>query len=259
MPYKGLKQYVDQLNELNELLEIDEFVNPVLEIAEVADRYVKSSGKALFFTNNGTQFPLIINMLASDKRMSMAIGRTNLEDAADELEKIFWMLRKPTKGFVSKLKMIPGLSKLASYIPSRTDKKGTCQQNIINDPDLDILPALKCWPHDGGRFITLPIVHTRLPDTSEVNAGMYRMQIMDKKTTGMHWHRHKTGANHFEAWKKKGEKMPVSVVLGGDPVYTYAATAPLPEGIDEYILAGFLRNKKVKMAVSYTHLRAHET
>ena len=247
MPYKGLKEYVDRLRELDDLLEINEFVNPVLEIAELADRYVKSSERALLFTQTGTPFPLIINMFASDNRISMAIGRTNLEEAANEIEKLFRQLTVPAGGFIAKMKMLPGLSKIASYVPVKINRKGTCQQNITTDPDLDIFPALKCWPHDGGRFITLPIVHTRHPDTGEVNAGMYRMQIMDKRTTGMHWHRHKTGANHFEAWKKKGEKMPVSVVLGGDPVYTYTATAPLPEGIDEYIFAGFLRRRKVKL------------
>ncbi len=247
MPYKGLKQYVDQLRELDELLEINEFVDPVLEISELTDRYVKSSGKALLFTNTGTPFPLVINLFASDERMSMAIGRTNLDEAANEIEKLFRQFTMPAGGFISKMKMLPGLSKIASYVPAKINRKGICQQNIITDPDLDIFPVLKCWPHDGGRFITLPIVHTRHPDTGEVNAGMYRMQVIDRRTTGMHWHRHKTGANHFEAWKKKGEKMPVSVVLGGDPVYTYTATAPLPEGIDEYILAGFLRRKKVKL------------
>ncbi|MEA1885936.1 MAG: menaquinone biosynthesis decarboxylase [Bacteroidota bacterium] len=247
MPYKGLKQFVNRLHELDKLLEIDEFIDPVLEIAEIADRFVKSGGRALLFKNTGTSFPLLINMFASDKRMSMAIGRDKLEDATDEIEKIYREFSTPVKGFLEKVKMIPGLSKLVSYMPAKVKGKGSCQQIIITDPDLDILPALKCWPYDGGRFLTLPIVHTRHPETGEVNAGMYRMQILDKKTTGMHWHRHKTGANHFEAWKKKGDIMPVSVALGGDPVYTYAATAPLPEGIDEYIMAGFLRKKKVKM------------
>ncbi|MFO7851526.1 MAG: menaquinone biosynthesis decarboxylase [Bacteroidota bacterium] len=253
MPYRGLKQFVDQLRELDELLEIDQFIDPVLEIPETADRFVKSGGRALLFKNTGTSFPLLINMFASDKRMSVAIGRDKLDDVTKEIEKIYREFSTPANGFIEKLKMIPGLSKLASYMPAKTGRRGSCQQNIISDPDLDIFPALKCWPYDGGRFLTLPIVHTIHPETGEVNAGMYRMQIMDKKTTGMHWHRHKTGANHFEEWKKSGEKMPVSIVLGGDPVYTYAATAPLPEGIDEYILAGFLRKKKVKMVKCITN------
>jgi 4-hydroxy-3-polyprenylbenzoate decarboxylase len=253
MAYKGLQHFVDKLRENDELLVIDEFVDPVLEMAELADRFVKSGGKAVLFTNNGTSFPVLINMFASDKRMTMSVGRDSLDDAGQEMETVFRQLSAPAGGFLEKVKMIPGLSRIASYIPSRSAKRGSCQKNIIRDPDLDILPVLKCWPHDGGKFITLPIVHTRHPDTGEVNAGMYRMQVIDGKTTGMHWHRHKTGANHYEAWKKRGEKMPVSVVLGGDPVYTYAATAPLPEGVDEYILAGFLRKKKVKQVKCITN------
>jgi len=253
MPYNGLKQFKDELQEKDDLLVINQFVDPVLEIAELADRFVKSGGKALFFTDTGTPFPLMINMFASDARMTMAAGRDSIEEAGEEIEKIFKKLSLPADGLFDKMRMLPGLLKIASYLPSRIKRRGRCQENIITDPDLSILPALKCWPHDGGRFITLPVVHTRHPETGDVNAGMYRMQIMDKKTTGMHWHRHKTGANHFEAWKKKGEKMPVSVVLGGDPVYTYAATAPMPEGLDEYILAGFLRKKKVKLVKCVTN------
>ena len=120
-------------------------------------------------------------------------------------------------------------------------------------PDLGILPVLKCWPYDGGRFITLPMVHTFHPETGKTNVGMYRMQILDKSTTAMHWQRHKTGANHFEAWKEIRKKMPVSVALGGDPAYTYSATAPLPENIDEFMLAGFLRKKKVKLVKCLTN------
>jgi 4-hydroxy-3-polyprenylbenzoate decarboxylase len=117
-----------------------------------------------------------------------------------------------------KLSSLPSLLKLAGLMPSRSRKRGICQQVIDKNPDLGILPVLKCWPYDGGRFITLPVVHTIHPETGNTNAGMYRMQILDKNTTAMHWQRHKTGASHFEAWKKRGERMPVSVVLGGDPV-----------------------------------------
>ncbi|HCC71926.1 MAG TPA: menaquinone biosynthesis decarboxylase [Bacteroidales bacterium] len=253
MAYKGLRQFVDHLREQDDLLTINEYVDPMLEIAEMADRFVKSNGKALLFRNTGTSFPLLINMFASDKRMSMAIGRESLEDAGMEIEKLFRKISTPAERMIDKLRILPCLSKIASYMPTRIRGKGACQKIIITKPDLDDLPVLKCWPHDGGRFITLPIVHTRHPETGDVNAGMYRMQIMNKKTTGMHWHMHKTGANHFEAWKKRGERMPVSVVLGGDPVYTYSATAPLPEGIDEYILAGFLRKKRVKMVKCITN------
>ncbi len=253
MAYNGLKQFARALEQHDELLVTDEFVDPVLQVAELADRFVKNGEKALLLNNTGTAFPLMINMFASDKRMSMALGRNDLEEAGTEIEDIFSRMSSPAQGLIAKIRMLPGLTKLASYLSKKVRGKGICQQNIIEDPDLGILPALKCWPHDGGRFITLPVVHTRHPESGEVNAGMYRMQVMDSNTTGMHWHRHKTGASHFEAWKEKGEKMPVSVVLGGDPVYTYAATAPLPQGVDEYVLAGFLRKKRVKMVKCVTN------
>lgn len=253
MAYNGLRHFARALEQEDELLVTDEFVDPLLQVAELADRFVKNGEKALLINNTGTDFPLMINMFASDKRMSMALGRGDLEEAGMEIEEVFKRMSSPAHGLLAKIRMLPGLAKLASYMPKKIRGKGICQQNIIDDPDLGMLPVLKCWPHDGGRFITLPVVHTRHPVSGEVNAGMYRMQLTGGKTTGMHWHRHKTGASHYEAWKEKGEKMPVTVVLGGDPVCTYAATAPLPQGVDEYILAGFLRKKRVKMVKCITN------
>ena len=137
----------------------------------------------------------------------MAIGRENLDDAGKEIESIFNNLSDNSGINLSKnCQHLPSLIKLAGYLPSRIRGKGTCQQVIHKDPDLGILPVLKCWPHDGGRFITLPMVHTIHPETGKTNVGMYRMQILDKNTTAMHWQRHKTGANHFEAWKKQAKK-----------------------------------------------------
>ena len=252
MAYNGLREFVSELEGRNELHRISTFVNPDLEITEITDRIVKSGGKALLFENNGTGFPVLINMFGSDKRMSIAIGREDLEDAGREMENIFKEISRERKGFFSRLSMLSGLRKIASVMPKKISRKGVCQEIVNLNPDLGILPVLKCWPYDGGKFITLPVVHTKNPETGEVNAGMYRMQIFDRNSTGMHWHRHKTGANHYRVWKERGEKMPVAVSLGGDPVYTYAATAPLPEGIDEYILAGFLRKKRVKLVKCIT-------
>jgi 4-hydroxy-3-polyprenylbenzoate decarboxylase len=253
MPYQGLINFVDALDKKNELCRIITFVDPVLEITEITDRVTKESGKALLFENNGTNFPVLINTFGSDDRMAMSIGRANLDDAGKEIENLFNRLTDSSGTLLKKLSSLPELFSLASILPSRSRRKGLCQQVINTDPDLSILPVLKCWPHDGGRFITLPMVHTVHPDTGKTNVGMYRMQILDKNTTAMHWQRHKTGANHFEAWKKTGKRMPVSVALGGDPVYTYAATAPLPENINEYILAGFLRGRKVKTVKCITN------
>ena len=253
MSYSGLQDFITDLEKKNELIRIKQFVDPVLEITEITDRITKSGGKALLFENTGTNFPVLINAFGSDSRMALALGRKNLDDAGNEIEDLFNNVSKRKETFFGKIGALPSLLKLGGFFPSRVRRKGRCQQQIQYVPDLDIFPVLKCWPYDGGRFITLPMVHTIHPETGNTNVGMYRMQILDKNTTGMHWQRHKTGANHFEAWKKTGKKMPVSVALGGDPVYTYAATAPLPENINEYILAGFLRKKRVNLVKCITN------
>jgi 4-hydroxy-3-polyprenylbenzoate decarboxylase len=253
MSYSGLNTFISELGKKEELHRIKQFTDPVLEITEVTDRVTKSDGKALLFENTGTAFPVLINAFGSDLRMAMALGRNNLDEAGAELEELFKKNSVGKTTFFQKISALPSLLKLAGLFPARSQRKGTCQQKIHMIPNLYELPVLQCWPHDGGRFITLPMVHTRHPLTGSTNVGMYRMQILNENTTAMHWQRHKTGANHFEAWKETGKKMPVSVALGGDPVYTYAATAPLPENIDEYILAGFLRKKKVKLVRCLTN------
>jgi 4-hydroxy-3-polyprenylbenzoate decarboxylase len=253
MSYSGLTEFIEALEKKNELLRIKQFIDPLLEIAEITDRVTKSHGKALLFENTGTEFPVLINAFGSDLRMSMALGRNNLDEAGNEIEDLFKKVSYNKETFLKTVSALPALYKFARVFPSRLKRKGKCQQQINRIPDLDLLPVLKCWPHDGGRFITLPMVHTVHPETGSTNVGMYRMQILNKNTTAMHWQRHKTGASHFEAWKRTGKKMPVSVALGGDPVYTYAATAPLPENINEYILAGFLRKKKVNLVKCITN------
>jgi 4-hydroxy-3-polyprenylbenzoate decarboxylase len=253
MAYSGLASYINRLEELGDMHRIKTFADPVLEIAEITDRITKNGGKALFFENTGTRFPLLINAFASDKRIAMALGRKDLDEAAEDIVSLFETLSNSGGNFLKKISSVTDLIRITGYLPVRVRGNGACQKIIIKDTDLSILPVLKCWPFDGGRFITLPMVHTVHPLTGKTNVGMYRMQILDKKTAAMHWQLHKTGANHFDAWKKAGKRMPVSVGLGGDPVYTYAATAPLPENIDEYILAGFLRKKKVKLVRCITN------
>lgn len=253
MAFSSLMDFVSLLEKNMELHRVKTFVDPVLEIAEVTDRVTKSGGKALLFENNGTSFPLLINAFGSDNRMALALGKQDLTDIGTEIEDLLNSFTEAPETFLDKLSAIPRFLKLSGYMPVRSDGKGQCQQVIHPDPDLGILPVLKCWPYDGGRFITLPMVHTIHPDTGKSNVGMYRMQILGKNITGMHWQRHKTGASHYEAWRASGRKMPVSVTLGGDPVYTYSATAPLPENISEYILAGFLRKKRVKLVRCITN------
>lgn len=252
--YNNLSDFIEILEKENELIRIKHLISPELEITEIADRFSKSAGggKALLFENTGTQFPLLINALGSEKRLSLALRVTKLEDLGEQINSMIMELNEPKSSLFDKLKLLPRLKELSSWLPKTRTGKALCQENIIQNPDLNILPVLKCWEHDGGKFITLPVVHTKDPVNGVRNVGMYRMQIFDKNLTGMHWHKHKVGARHYEEYKKLGKKMPVAVTLGGDPVYTYVATAPMPDNIDEYMLAGFIRKKKVELVKCIT-------
>ncbi len=254
MPYSGLNEFITTLENKGELLRVKSFVDPVLEITEITDRITKQKerGKALLFENTGTNFPLLINALGSEKRITLAFQTHQLDDLGKEIEAIFKTITSPQNNLWGKLKMLPKLKEFSSWMPKSIKGKGRCQEIIHTEPDLNNLPVLQCWPFDGGRFITLPIVHTVDPDTGIRNIGMYRMQIFSKNLTGMHWHKHKVGARHYNEYKKKKQKMPVAVALGGDPVYTYAATAPMPDNMDEYLLAGFLRKKRVELVKAIT-------
>ncbi|MGE0088877.1 MAG: menaquinone biosynthesis decarboxylase [Bacteroidales bacterium] len=254
MPYSSLNQFIKALEENNELIRVKDYVNPELEITEIIDRFSKSEngGKALLFENNGTDYPILINAFGSEKRMCIALGVNNLEEIGEGISNLFNDLTEPKKSIIDKLRLLPTLSNVASWMPKTIRGKGLCQEIIHKNPDINKLPVLKCWPEDGGRFITLPMVITKDPETGIRNVGMYRMQIFDKELTGMHWHLHKVGARHYSAYKSIGKKMPVAVALGGDPAYTYSATAPLPDNIDEFLFAGFLRKKRVEMVKCIT-------
>lgn len=252
MAYPNLQAFIKSLESAGELVRINEYVSPHLQITEIADRMSKNNGKALLFENNGTEFPLLINAMGSEKRMCMAIGVQTLDETAQQIEKLMAGLMSPRDSFISKLSLLPTLAEVAAFMPGHKKGKGACQEVVMEKPDLSKLPVLTCWPHDGGPFITLPVVHTRHPETGVRNIGMYRMQVFSPDTTGMHWHLHKNSAAHFREYKRLGLRMPVAVALGGDPVYTYCATAPLPENIDEYMLAGFLRKKKVELVKCLT-------
>lgn len=252
MAYKNLQHFIQTLEKNEELVRIYENVNPELEITEITDRVSKQYGPALLFENTGTDFPLLINSMGNYKRMCLALGVNNMDDISREIESLFKLITGPKDNLIDKLKLLPKLGQISSWMPKVISGKGECQEVIMHDPDITRFPVLKCWPEDGGRFITLPIIHTKDPHTNIRNVGMYRMQLFGPKLTGMHWHKHKVSARHFNEYKKLGQKMPVAVALGGDPVYTYAATAPLPDGIDEYMLAGFLRKKKVELVQCLT-------
>ncbi|MBL7787750.1 MAG: menaquinone biosynthesis decarboxylase [Chitinophagales bacterium] len=252
--YKNLQHFIDTLEQAGELVRISTFVDPVLEIAEITDRMSKVDGPALLFENTGTDFPLLINSMGSEKRICLALGVKHLDDIKNEIEALFKDLAGPKNSLLDKLMLLPKLGKVGSWMPKLRSGRGECQEIIYQGEaaNLEMLPILKCWVHDGGRFITLPAIHTKDPHTGTRNIGMYRMQVFDQQLTGMHWHQHKVSAGHFQAYKEMGKRMPVAVALGGDPVYTYCATAPLPPNVDEYMLAGFIRKKQVELVKCLT-------
>jgi len=254
MAYRNQQHFIDTLEKEGELLRIKAFVDPILEMAEITDRMSKQpgGGKALLFENTGYNFPVLMNAYGSERRMCLALGVQHLDDVAKEIENLFKLLSAPKEGILDKLKMLPKLSQFASWMPTVKSGKGECQEIVMHEPDITKLPVITCWPKDGGPFVTLPVIHTKDPNTGIRNVGMYRMQVFEPTLTGMHWHKHKVSAKHFNEYKKLNKRMPVAVALGGDPVYAYSATAPLPENVDEYMLAGFLRKKKVELVKCIT-------
>jgi 4-hydroxy-3-polyprenylbenzoate decarboxylase len=245
MPYDGTAAFVAALEERGELVRIRRPVDPYLEVAAIANRVMKAGGPALLFERVGdSRFPLLINAYGSRKRMAMALGADDLDAPGRAIEEL--LQARPGPHNLGKLALALGQ---LSHVPPRAVAQGDSQTvvQLGDDVDLEKLPILTTWPKDGGPFITLPNVITRDPDTGARNIGMYRMQRIDRRTTAMHWQVHKTGARHFRRAKELGMKrLDVAVALGGDPVLTYAATAPLPDGIDEWMLAGFLRGRAVR-------------
>ena len=252
MSFKDLQTFIKQLEKKGELVRIKAEVDPELEITEITDRVSKNYGPALLFENvKGSKYPVLINAMGTYERMAMALGVEKINDIGDGIAEFIDMSNY--LGLMNKFKSLPKLSRMASVFPIKLPTKGACQEVINHDPDLNELPILKCWPEDGGKFITLPLVTTIDPETGIQNMGMYRMQVYDKNTTGMHWHWHKDGREIYEQYRKLGGKMPISVVLGCDPAITYAATAPLPKMIDEMMLAGYLRKFPINMVKSITN------
>jgi 4-hydroxy-3-polyprenylbenzoate decarboxylase len=245
MPFDGLQDYLAALDRRGELRTIDTPVDPELEITEIADRVVRAGGPALRFTSpKGSQYPIVINLFGTLARTCFALGVSDLNEIGARLEELLHM--EPPSTLLDKIRALPRLIEMSSWAP-RAAGKAPCQEVVEENPRLSDLPILKCWPQDGGRFLTLPLVFTRHPETSRRNAGMYRMQVYDERTTGMHWHPHKVGAEHYRQYAALGSRMPVAVALGSDPAVIYSATAPLPEDFDEMLFAGFLRRRPVDM------------
>lgn len=250
MAYKNLREFIKILKTENLLDEIEIEVDSELEITEITDRVSKQYGNALLFNKvKDSPYPLLINAMGTYERMNLALGVEHLDEISDMIIDFMDMTNYST--MLGKVKSAPKLARLATLFPRKV-KKAACQE-VIESPDLETLPILKCWPEDGGRYITLPLVITKDPETGQQNMGMYRLQVYDKKTTGMHWHLHKDGKEIYEKYKKLGKKMPVSVAIGCDPAIIYSATAPLPKMIDEMLFAGFLRKKPVDLVKCVTN------
>jgi 4-hydroxy-3-polyprenylbenzoate decarboxylase len=244
-----LRDFVRLLSERGQLATVEQPIDPVLEITEVADRVVKADGPALLFTNpTGSSMPVLVNQFASHERMLLALRLTAYEELAERFKSLVEM--EMPSGLMNKVKALGKLRDLAAYGPKMV-KGGPCQEVVQqgDDVDLGVLPVLQCWPLDGGRYITLPVVFTRGPDRGTRNAGMYRLQVYDRNTTGMHWHLHKDAAHHY---RETAERLEVAVAIGTDPAVTYSATAPLPGMIDEMLFAGFLRGTPVEMTPCLT-------
>ncbi len=246
MAFKDLSEFIAALESHGQLKRIREPVSPLLEITEIADRISKSGGPALLFENvEGSDIPVLINAFGSLERMCLAFQVDTLDEVAARIQELLEF--KSPASLAEKVKMLPRLADLGSFFPKRV-RRGACQE-IVQEKDFSLLdlPVLQCWPDDGGRFITFPLVFTRDPHTGKPNCGMYRMQVYDETTTGMHWQLHKQGAHHYRKGFRDGDRMEVAVAIGADPAVTFAATLPLPEDFDEMIFAGFLRNRAVEM------------
>lgn len=291
MAFESFRDWVNALDRAGELIRITEPVATELEITELADRQMKTpgGGKALLLekpTVNGqpSPFPVAINTMGSWKRMALSLGANSVDEVAAELGSL--MKAKPPTSFKETIKLL-GTALDLRHAKPKLVKDGPCKEVVhkfdaqpsrtepwppapavaavcdrredgahrapLQSPTLLNLPILKCWPLDGGRFITLPCVVTKDPDTGERNVGMYRIQIYDDRTTGMHWQLQKVGARHGRRYYETGTRMPVSIFLGGDPAFAFAATAPLPDGLDEFLLAGYLRKKSVELVKCETN------
>ncbi len=245
MACKDLNQFIEILEREGEIKRISVPVSPILEISEITDRVSKKKGAALFFEKvEGHAFPVVTNLFGSEKRVRLALGGESPDQVGRRLKDLFEMDSPST--LWESLKGLPKLHRFIKIFPKKVER-APCQEVVLSEPDLGMLPVLKCWPEDGGRFITLPLVITKDPDTGKRNTGMYRLQVFDSKTLGLHWHPQKGGAGHFRVAERLGKRLEVAVAIGPDPATLYAATAPLPEEIDEMIFAGFLRKEPVEM------------
>ncbi len=248
MAYRDLRDFLKRLEKEGELKRITAEVDPVLEITEINDRVVKAGGPALLFENpKGSRIPVVTNLVGTERRMNLALEVDSLTEVADRISSFLDM--QSAQGLLNKMKMLPKLAELGSFFP-KTVRSGECQEVVRTDDfSLRYFPILQCWPQDGGRYITWPMVITKNPETGKRNVGCYRMQVYDERTTGMHWQTQKHGAEHFRSAraKNRGGKLDVAVAIGSDPATCMAGILPVPPDMDEFLFSGFLRRDAVEL------------
>ena len=252
MGFRNLAEFLRALEADGDLVRVRREVSPVLEIAEIADRGVKGDGPALLFENvTNSSMPVAINLFASRRRMLRALDLSSFDEWDSRLEPL--LDPRPPEGLLEKLKTIPKVTELAAVFP-KTVRSGASQEVVETGDAVDLtkLPVLTCWPQDAGPFITLPLVITKDPVTAKVNVGVYRMQVFDRNTTGMHWQKHKDGAGQARGYEREGRRMEVAVAIGADPSTVFSGIAPLPPGISEFLFAGFLKGEGVALVPAKT-------
>ncbi|HUU98928.1 MAG TPA: menaquinone biosynthesis decarboxylase [Phycisphaerae bacterium] len=254
MPAPDMQTFVAELERRGWLRRVSVEVDPELEITEITDRVTKAGGPALLFENvKGSDIPVLINTYGTKERMCLVLGAESFEQVAERVRTLIKPEMPAT--LMQKIKKLPELAQLGS-LPPKIVKRGICQEVVhTDDADLFTLPALKCWPQDGGRYITLGAVFTKDPETDDRNIGLYRVQLFEPKLAAMHWHMHHDGARHYRKYKARGERMPLAIALGGPPVIPYAASAPLPPDVDEALFAGFLQGSGIELVPCVTQPR----
>ncbi|MCL0028901.1 menaquinone biosynthesis decarboxylase [Dehalococcoidia bacterium] len=250
MKFKDIREFIEFLEERGELRRITAMVSQDLEITEIVDRVVKAGGPALLFEDvRGYQTSVIMNLFGTHQRMAWALGVDDVEQIASRVRKLLALAQGPPSGLADKMRTLKTLLNVTRVQP-KTIRRAPCQEVVVtgDDVDLAILPALKCWPMDAGRYITLPLVISRDPETGRRNVGTYRMQVIDHNTTGMHWQTHKGGAHHYLKGVSQGQdRLEVAVALGGDPATIWSGSMPLPPEIDELAVAGLIREESVEV------------
>ncbi|HEX7023551.1 MAG TPA: menaquinone biosynthesis decarboxylase [Gemmatimonadales bacterium] len=260
MALDSLSEFISAIERAGELVRVREPVNVRLEIAEIADRCMKSpgGGPALVFEQpvmedgSVSPIPVAINLFGSMRRMCLALGVERLDEVGERISEMLNL--KVPDGLLGKLAMLPRLAEMAKFPPRTRGGRPACQEVVQRGEEIDLagIPFLTTWPGDGGRYITLPMVITQDPVRGTRNVGMYRIQITGKNELAMHWQRHKVGAAHWREMAARGERMPVAIAIGGDPASIYSGSAPLPPTIDEFLFAGFLRRTPVELAKAVT-------